>query len=196
MNIILLLHDIINRIRLKNDSPTIICSDCTGGLIYHWLRLKFRSPFINLYMENEDFVYMLENWESLKKLEISEDKNANKSFPVGMMGDSKVRIYFMHYSTFQEAKNKWNERMARMNEDNLCVMFTNWDGDMELAKRFDKLPFKHKVLFTDRDIPEIKCSFAIKRKKGKESLLATYGLIGKCNIDQFDYVALFNNMLT
>ncbi len=147
-------------------------------------------------MENEDFVYMLENWESLKKLEISEDKNANKSFPVGMMGDSKVRIYFMHYSTFQEAKNKWNERMARMNEDNLCVMFTNWDGDMELAKRFDKLPFKHKVLFTDRDIPEIKCSFAIKRKKGKESLLATYGLFGKCNIDQFDYVAFFNNMLT
>jgi hypothetical protein len=57
---------------------------------------------------------MLENWESLKKHEISEDKKANKPFPVGMMGESKVRIYFMHYPTFQEAKNKWNMRMARM----------------------------------------------------------------------------------
>jgi uncharacterized protein (DUF1919 family) len=139
---------------------------------------------------------MLENWESLKKLEISEDKNANKPFPVGMMGESKVKIYFMHYPTFQEAKNKWNKRMARMNEDNLCVMFTNWDGDMELAKRFDKLPFRHKVLFTDHDIPEIKCSFTIKRRNGEKSLLAPYGLIGKSNIDQFDYVAFLNNMLT
>jgi uncharacterized protein (DUF1919 family) len=67
---------------------------------------------------------------------------------------------------------------------------------MELAKRFDKLPFRHKVLFTDHDIPEIKCSFTIKRRNEEKSLLATYGLIGKSNIDQSDYVAFFNNMLT
>lgn len=101
----------------------------------------------------------------------------------------------MHYPTFLDAKNKWKDRMVRINEDNLCVMFTNWDGDMNLAKRFDKLPFKHKVLFTDHDIPEIKCSFTIKKWDKTKGLHRTYGLFGRKYIDQFDYVNFFNNML-
>ena len=44
-----------NRKRLTNSTPTIIASNCTGGFLYHWLDLGFKSPFINLYMTQEDF---------------------------------------------------------------------------------------------------------------------------------------------
>lgn len=86
------LHDKKNKKRLKNYSPSIISSNCTGGFIYHWLGLKFRSPFINLYLENEDFVNMLENWECTKNSEIIEDKNTNKPFPVGILGGQKLEF--------------------------------------------------------------------------------------------------------
>lgn len=60
------LHDKINaknRERLNNTTPTLICSNCAGGFIYHWLGLQFRSPFINLFLTPEDFVKALENFD-------------------------------------------------------------------------------------------------------------------------------------
>ena len=52
-----------NRSKLTNLSPSLVCSNCTGGFLYHWLGLRFYSPFINLYMTNEDFLTALENWD-------------------------------------------------------------------------------------------------------------------------------------
>ena len=66
-----------NRKRLKNVSPTLICSNCTGGFLYHWLGLQFRSPFINLYLTDSDFVLALENWEQF----ISYDSNTCFVYP-------------------------------------------------------------------------------------------------------------------
>ena len=53
----------VNRKKLKNKDFTLVTSNCTGGILYHWLGLKFRSPFINLYMSNEDYIKALENFE-------------------------------------------------------------------------------------------------------------------------------------
>ena len=30
-----------NRNKLTNLSPSLVCSNCTGGFLYHWLRLRF-----------------------------------------------------------------------------------------------------------------------------------------------------------
>lgn len=48
-----------NKKRLTNYYPTLVCSNCLGGFLYHWLGLQFRSPFINLYMTPEDFITAL-----------------------------------------------------------------------------------------------------------------------------------------
>ena len=55
-----------NRQRLKNTTPSLICNNCLGGFIYHWLGLKFNSPFINLYLEDNDFLLALENLEDFR----------------------------------------------------------------------------------------------------------------------------------
>lgn len=61
-----------NRMRLKYNSPTLVCSNCTGGFIYHWLGLRFNSPFINLFLWPKDFVCALENWDEFINSEVTE----------------------------------------------------------------------------------------------------------------------------
>lgn len=52
-----------NKLRLTNNDFSLITSNCTGGIVYHWLGLRFNSPFINLFMSNEDYLNALENFE-------------------------------------------------------------------------------------------------------------------------------------
>ncbi len=110
-----------NRKRLKNVSPTLICSNCTGGFLYHWLGLQFRSPFINLYLTDSDFVLALENWEQFISYDIYEDQTSGRTYPVGI-GYKNIKIHFMHYSSFEEAKTKWVERCLRINNDNIGLI--------------------------------------------------------------------------
>lgn len=117
--------DARNRRRLTNHTPTLVCSNCTGGLLYHWLGLEFRSPFINLYLDNEDFITALENFDEFMDTPLVEDKESGKDYPVGI-GAGGVRVHFMHYSDFDSAVAKWEQRKARMNRDNMAVMWTNF----------------------------------------------------------------------
>ena len=119
--------DSLNQARLKNKDISLICSNCAGGIIYHWLGLKFNSPFINLYMTGEDYIKALENWEEFLNAEIVEDTSTDKAYPVGI-GYLGSKIYFMHYATFDEAIEKWNQRKARINPNNIAFMFTNYAG--------------------------------------------------------------------
>lgn len=70
----------------------------------------------------------------------------------------------MHYKTFKEACDKWNERKKRMQTDpnKIGFMLTNYEEDEQLLERFEKLPFKHKVAFVYKDYPQYKSSFCLK----------------------------------
>lgn len=89
-----------NRNRLTNRTLTIIVSNCTGGFLYHWLGLEFRSPFINLYMTPEDFLIAVENFEEFINTPIREYKNNDYDYPVGI-GAYETKIHFMHYPSFR-----------------------------------------------------------------------------------------------
>lgn len=186
-----------NRSRLTNFTPTLICSNCTGGFLYHWLGLRFCSPFINLYMTNEDFVFALENWERFIHGELREVQPSGFAYPVGE-GYGGVKVHFVHYSSFSEALRKWKERCGRINEGNMGIMLTDWGGVNEpLLERFDRLPFKHKVVFVDRPYPQIRSAFYLRgfsRVQGVKNIYATQYLDGRRYIDQFDYVSFINSL--
>ena len=118
-----------NKKRLINFTPTLICSNCTGGFIYHWLGLKFNSPFINLYLKDSDFVKALNNWDAFLNYDIREDLNSGKTYPVGISYDG-IRIHFMHYNSFSQAVAIWNKRKLRIDPNNTGVMLTNWGGQI------------------------------------------------------------------
>ena len=146
----------LNRARLINKDISLICSNCAGGIIYHWLGLKFNSPFINLYMTGEDYIKALENWKDFLNTEIVEDTNSDETYPIGI-GYLGIRIHFLHYATFEEAIEKWNQRKMRIKPDNQFFMFTNFGGGVDAIELYQR-PIKWSFPGVEQavlDVPEL-----------------------------------------
>lgn len=135
---------------LKKNVPTIFSMHCWGGLTYHSLGLEFASPFINLRLNENDFLRFLRRprWymeQSLELLRTGHDENLNIEFPVCRCGD--IELYFNHYTSFESAVSKWEKRKKRINWNNImAVMYTE---HMEIAEEFDKLDYEKKICFTN-----------------------------------------------
>ena len=145
--------DFLKYEKLIKNPPSIISAHCWGGLLYHELGLKFTSPFINLFMSDKDFNKLSKNLhyymsQDLKYKEEGYEVNLKSKFPIATLGD--LTIYFNHYSTFEEAKQKWDERKNRINYDNL--FFETYTTNLDIAIEFDSLPHKHKLCFCMHNI--------------------------------------------
>lgn len=187
-----------NRKRLKNTDFSLITNNCVGGVISHDMHLQFRSPTINLYFSNEEFLVFLEHLKYYLSLEVL-PLETDKPFPVGVLkGDyGNVRIFFMHYPSFEDAKSKWEERTKRIDFNNLFVIMESQKCEKIIVKKFAGLPYDHKAIITDRRYGEIKCSIPVKEGfydkgyfNGKLLSYPKYGL--RRYLDRFDYVAFFN----
>ena len=180
---------------IKNSDFTLIASNCNGGVILHDLNLKFNTPFINLSLPPKDFIKLVENFEYYMSLNVEETTDEKVNWPVGKLGD--LRINFMHYGSFEEAKNKWDERKKRINWNKLFFMLTEREGcTFDDLIKFDKLPIKNKIVFTHKKYPDIKSSFYIRgfEKKDGIGLSMHYPKIYsiKRYVDQFDFVKWVN----
>lgn len=181
--------------KLKNHDMTIISSNCNGEFIYYDMGLKFMSPTINLSFDMNDYVKFLSNLKWYLEQEIVEYNDERFDYPTGMLGDIEIR--FNHYSTFDEAVSKWNERKKRINWDNLYIL--GIDGDnctYESMVKFDQLPFKNKVIFTHKPYPEIKSSFYIPgfEDNGGVGVLLYFKkqFFIRRYLDDFDYISFLN----
>lgn len=134
--------------QLLENPPSIISRHCWGGLLYHRLGLQFKSPFINLFLKDIDFNKLVKNFshymnQELKYIEDGYDPILKSNYPIVKLDD--ITIYFNHYSTFEEAKNKWEERKKRINYDNL--FFETSTEDIEVALEFDSIEVENKLCF-------------------------------------------------
>lgn len=119
------LYKEIKKIKLKNNNPTIIASNCNGEFIYYDLGLKFLTPTINLSFDMNDFVKMVENLEWYMQQPIMPYEDSRFDYPTGMLGDIEIR--FNHYKTFEEAVSKWEERKKGL----IGIIYLLW-GSMEI----------------------------------------------------------------
>lgn len=132
-------------IDLRNSNVSIISNNCWGGITYHSLDLEFNSPFINMFMSEIDYIKMLGDFKSYMSQPIKfEYLDKTGSYPICSIGD--IKLYCNHYKSFDEVKEKWEKRVAKINYDNLVFMC--YTEDEIQAKRFDSLPHKKKILFT------------------------------------------------
>ena len=200
MKYIKLIQQIVNeknKKRLTNKNFSLVTSNCTGGIVYHWLGLKFRSPFINLYMTNRDFITALNNFDLFLHTPLMEAEEENVGYPVGV-GYGNTKIHFVHYKSFKEANAKWMERCKRIDVNNLYIMLTNWDGDEKILAEFETLPFRNKVIFTHKKYAQYHSAFYLRGlakrfgKKKVEQVYRTKNIFGQRYIDQFDYIKFFN----
>ena len=182
-----ILYKYILRIRLKNRNFSIIASNCNGGFILSDLGIKFNTPTINLFFYPEDFLNFVSNLKENLKHELIDN-------PVGSING--IKIYFMHYKSFEDAKEKWNIRKERINYNNLLIMFTDRDGcTYEQIKRFNELPYDNKIIFTNKLYPEFESCYYIEGFENKESvgILSDYiNNTSKRYLYKFNFIKWFN----
>ena len=185
----------IKRLRLKNRDATIISSNCNGEYIYYDMKLRFLSPTINLSFDMNDYVKLLENLRWYMEQPITPYQDGRFDYPCGMLGDIEIR--FNHYKTFEEAVAKWEERKRRINWDNLYIIAIDGDNCTEESlHRFDKLPYKNKVIFTHLPRPDIPSAFYLKGFEDQPGVgVALYfkkQFLVRRYLDDFDYVSFLN----
>lgn len=119
-----------------------------GGVFLHDAGKRFNSPTVNLATNGEGFIKFLSNPESFYNGEFEERKSNKVSFPVGRLNG--ITVSFVHYKTLEEGKEKWKLRSKRILKNHIYIIATGHNGleTPELMDRFDKLPYKHKVMFT------------------------------------------------
>lgn len=185
-----------NRNRLRNKECSIISSNCVGGIISHELGLRFNSPTVNLFFKPGDYLKFITDLHRYCEADLVEKFTYEKTYPVGQLDD--ITVYFMHYTSFEEAKTQWDKRKKRINFDNLFFIMLQRDGcTYEDIRQFDNLEYKNKVVFTSYPMPEIKSAFHIEGSaiNGDVNDLCGYKskLSGKRWIDDFDYVKFLND---
>ena len=186
-----------NRRRLSNSDFTVFSHNCNGGVVLHDLGQQFKSPTVNLFMKADDYLKFLENLEHYLSFPTMEKVfEEGVEYPICRLDD--IRLYCVHYKSFEQARGKWYERCKRVNLQNLYVMFAQRDGcTREHIERFSRLPYEHKVVFTAEPMPEFDCAFwdpGFPVTNGEVGVLTDYATkwSGKRYIDAFDYVSFFN----
>jgi uncharacterized protein (DUF1919 family) len=187
----------INKMRqsLQNNTPSLLCPNCIGGILFHDLGLRFRSPTINTMMIQDDFVKYVLNLEHYLQEELCFYQDQEYDCPCARLGD--IVIHFTHYKTELEAKEKWIERSLRIDRDNLFVVLQERDGlTMSDMKALGRIHARGLVIFTAHSYPELPYAVQIRKYEKDGSV----GNILKRNwLDSsreyekyFDFVKWFN----
>lgn len=142
------------RLRLKESNFSIIANDCWGGFVYNQLGLAYNTPFIWLYLDH-NYMKLLKNLKHYLSCDLSFVELPGINHPVGMLDD--IFIYFNHYKTNEEAREKWVRRLQRFNDKNVFVKMTI--EDEKTAIEFERLDIKNKIAFTNQDFNLESCIF-------------------------------------
>ena len=134
--------------KLRKSNISIIANNCWGGLAYHQLGMEFLSPFVNMFVKDEDYLKLLNDLRGYLDAELHFHKFAyenvlQREYPVCLLND--IELHFNHYVIMQEVEEKWNKRVKRINWDNIFVMM--FTEEESVAVRFDKLPYENKICF-------------------------------------------------
>lgn len=146
----------------SKDAFSIISNNCWGGLVYQYFGLPYYSPTIGLFFMDDDYIKFLERFgyyiaqplkfitieESRYKQQLQSESTAKMNYPIALLDD--VEIHFLHYKSTTEAEEKWNRRLKRLNMNRLLVKMSQRSlNSNDILDRFEALPFKNKICFTE-----------------------------------------------
>lgn len=138
-------------LKIRKEKWCIVSEDCWGGLCYSYLQMPFTSPFINTDIPLEDYYVLLHNLAYYLKceLEIFEEESLN-GYAKGKLGN-QICINLFHYLNGTEGKEKWNERLKRINESSAFLIKKTILNDDD-AYKFSELPLDNKIGFYYKDL--------------------------------------------
>ena len=122
----------------------------------HLLGLPFRSPFVNMFLHEDDYIELLSHFQFAMKSDLEFDSIGYNGvikihYPIFRIDGAK--LFMNHYADFGQAQAKWYERCQKIDFDNLFV--TMYTEDPKVLARFQELPFLRKICFVpfETDVP-------------------------------------------
>lgn len=186
--------------RFQSD-VSIISNNCLAGILYSDFDLQFMSPTINLtFGQNSDFFHFVNNLKDYCKhgsLTYLKEENEHPGFigsPVATLSCENlpdIEIHFLHYKSFDNAKESWERRCKRINYDKVFVVIeaqTEYEKTMIDHYKAFKYPL---IIFTDIDSP-FTCCKNMKFYKTHGTgincpILKFVSITGKRGFDEFDF---------
>lgn len=165
-------------ITLLRNPVSIFANNCWGGMTYHSLGLQFYSPFVNLFLSDEDYIKFLSNpqnymEEKLNWKEEGYNKDLEIHYPICTCGD--VVLHFNHYKSFELADRCWEERKKRINWDNLFIMM--YTENVNIAERFTELPYVKKICFVPFETAQNSLCFVDFTKRKEMEGIPFYSIV-------------------
>lgn len=186
------------RKNLKNQDFSLFSPNCYAGLIYHRLGIQFLSPTINMcFPVKKQYLKFVSNIKYYLEKDLVFINDSEYNFPVAMLED--IKIVFNHYNSNEEAEQAWTKRKARVNYDNIFIIFDDIaDAEYEDLVKFSKINCRGKVVLTAKKYNDIPCAIQIS-KYATDGIMHPYLLdksiwTGKNVADHdFNFVKWLNN---
>lgn len=161
------------RKKLLNKNFTIIANNCIGGIIYKDLGLPFLSPTINLLFYAPDYIKFLSRMDyylSIDMINASKSKYGDFNYPIGLLND--IEVHFVHYSNYEEARDKWEERKKRVNKDNIFIIGSDIDlCTPAIIEEFDNLPYDKKIFLSSQHYPQMHSVVWLKEYQNRTEII-------------------------
>ena len=167
-------------------------------MIYESYNLPKKSPTVGMFFIAKDYIEFLSDlkgyingtltfikpeesrWKDMPQ--VLGDKRFG-SYPIGVLSNKKntIEIFFLHYHSEWEAREKWERRVQRINWDKLLIKFNDQNGCTETeVNEFIKLPYKNKVFFTCKHwLKEDGDCIVIKQFPKHDYIMASYEPFGR-----------------
>lgn len=135
------------RIGLHCKDFSVISNNCTGGYVYQYYGISYKTPTEGVYFTTDDYLKLIANprYYFTHKVTLIPSKESTLyskekpfTFPVGKIDD--IEIYFMHYPNPEEALSKWYRRSKRLNYSKIfCLLTENEFFKDEHILEFDSI---------------------------------------------------------
>lgn len=162
-------------VKLRESRISIISNNCWGGVICRTLGIECCSPFKNLFVQDQDYIKLLNHFEYYmkKKLVYKRDEidaHSRKRYPVMQLED--LEIHCNHAENPSEASEFWERKCKKINYDNLYVeMYTE---SQYIAERFSELKrFPRKICFVPFDVKNSSCIMKLPMLPGQKEFWET-----------------------
>lgn len=152
---------------LNKKGFTIISNNCWGGEVYEYYNLQKQSPTVGLFIMAEDYIRFISNLDAYLSSELAfvepeeskwRDYWENRAsrfgtYPIGRLSlediGEAIEVFFLHYHSKEDAREKWLRRCERINWDKLIIKFNDQNGcTEEHIQGFLKQNYKHMAFFT------------------------------------------------
>ena len=125
-------HKMNLRKQIQFTEISIISQNCIGGVIYSIIGQKFLSPTVNMFVEDDNFIKIVNNLEYYLSVEAKplmeefvDPINGSIRYPKICIDD--IEMCCLHYKNCREAIEAWERRKKRVNYDKVFVIANSWN---------------------------------------------------------------------